>query len=79
LCRTMGRLAIPTLLIYGANDLAAPPEIGQSIYNAIQTPPAQKTLLILPHSRHGAEGPDVPVMQKAIRDFIEQTIENKQR
>ena len=79
LSRTMGRLAIPTLLIYGANDLAAPPEIGQSIYNAIQTPPAQKTLLILPRSRHGAEGPYVPVMQKAIRDFIEQTIENKQR
>ncbi|RPI77764.1 MAG: alpha/beta fold hydrolase [Desulfobacteraceae bacterium] len=74
LSRTMERLAIPTLLIYGAKDLVAPSEIGQSIYDAIQTPPAQKTLLILPHSRHGAEGPDVPVMQKAIRDFIGRAI-----
>jgi len=40
----------------------------------IRTPQSQKTLLILPHSRHGAEGPDIPVMQKAIRDFIERAI-----
>jgi pimeloyl-ACP methyl ester carboxylesterase len=74
LSQTVSRLTIPTLLIYGKNDLIAPPEIGQGIYDAIQTPPMEKTILILPNSRHGAEGVDIPVMQQAIRDFLLQTI-----
>ena len=77
LSQTVSRISIPALLIYGGNDLTAPPEVGQSIYDALQTPPSQKTLLILPNSRHGAEGLDVAVMQKAIRDFINLTIESE--
>jgi proline iminopeptidase len=68
------RLSIPVLLIYGAKDLIAPVEVGQSIYQGISTPESQKTVLILPNSRHGAEGNDVLLMQTAIKDFINQTL-----
>ncbi len=68
------RLSIPTLLIYGSKDLHAPVEVGQSIYKSISTPESQKTFLILPNSRHGAEGDDVLLMQTAIKDFINQTL-----
>ncbi len=72
--QTLPHLSIPVLLIYGAKDLQAPVEVGQSIYQDISTPESQKTLLILPNSRHGAEGNDVPLMQTAIKDFINQTL-----
>jgi pimeloyl-ACP methyl ester carboxylesterase len=68
------RLSIPVLLIYGAKDLVAPVEVGQSIYQGISTPESQKTFLILPNSRHGAEGDDVLSMQIAIKDFIDQAL-----
>jgi len=68
--QTLPRLSIPVLLIYGAKDLQAPVEVGQSIYQGISTPETQKTLLILPNSRHGAEGDDVPLMQTAIKEFM---------
>lgn len=68
------RLSLSVLLIYGAKDLHAPVEIGQSIYQEFSTPESQKPLLILPNSRHGAEGDDVPLMQTAIKDFIDQTM-----
>jgi len=74
LSQTLPRLSIPVLLIYGAKDLHAPVEVGQSIYQGISTPESQKTLLILPNSRHGAEGNDVLLMQTAIKDFIHQTL-----
>ena len=74
LSQTLPRLSIPVLLIYGAKDLHAPVEVGQSIYQGISTPESQKTLLILPNSRHGAEGDDVLLMQTAIKDFIDQTL-----
>ncbi len=66
----LSRISLPVLLIYGDRDLIAPPEVGRAIYARIKTPPAQKTMVILPNSRHGAEGVDVPLMQQAIRRFI---------
>ena len=66
------RVSIPVLLIYGARDLHAPVEVGESIYQGISTPASEKTLLVLPNSRHGAEGDDVLLMQTAIKDFIDQ-------
>jgi hypothetical protein len=60
--------------IYGAKDLRAPVDVGQGIFQGISTPESQKTLLILPNSRHGAEGNDVLLMQTAIKDFINQTL-----
>jgi pimeloyl-ACP methyl ester carboxylesterase len=74
LSQTLPRLYIPVLLIYGAKDLKAPVEVGQSIYQGISIPESQKSLLILPNSRHGAEGNDVLLMQTAIKDFINQTL-----
>jgi len=71
LSQTLPHLSIPVLLIYGAKDLHAPVEVGQSIYQSISTPESQKTLLILPNSRHGAEGNDVLLLQTAIKDFID--------
>ncbi|HSR20569.1 MAG TPA: hypothetical protein VLL49_06610, partial [Anaerolineales bacterium] len=56
----------------GARDLHAPVEVGESIYQGISTPASEKTLLVLPNSRHGAEGDDVLLMQTAIKDFIDQ-------
>lgn len=66
------RLSLPVLLIYGAKDLIAPVEVGQSIYQSISTSADQKTFLILPNSRHGAEGEDILLMQRAIKNFIQQ-------
>ena len=74
LSQTLPRLSIPVLLIYGAKDLKAPVEVGQSIYQGISTPESHKILLILPNSRHGAEGNDVLLMQTAIKAFINQTL-----
>ena len=73
LSQSLPRLSLPVLLIYGAKDLRAPVEVGQSIYQAISTPDPQKILLTLPNSRHGAEGKDVLLLQTAIQDFVSQT------
>lgn len=78
LSQTLPRLSIPVLLIYGARDLKAPVEVGQIIHQSIATPESQKTLLILPNSRHGAEGDDVLLLQGAIRGFIEQNLESEE-
>jgi pimeloyl-ACP methyl ester carboxylesterase len=65
------RVSIPVLLIYGAKDLIAPVEVGQSIYEGVSTPESQKTLLVLPNSRHGAEGDDFLLMQTTIKEFVD--------
>jgi len=69
---TINRITIPTLLIYGGKDLIAPVEVGENIYNEIETAEQDKTLIILENSRHGAENNDVEVFQEAIRGFLEQ-------
>ena len=66
LSQTLPLLSIPVHMIYGAKDLKALAEVGHSIYQGIFTPESQKTLLILPNSRHGAEGEEVQMMQTAI-------------
>jgi len=68
---TIHRLHIPTLLIYGKNDLIAPVGVGEFIYSEISTAEPDKSLLVLENSRHGAEKEDVEIMQKAIIEFIE--------
>lgn len=68
---TIDRLAVPTLLVYGRNDLIAPVEVGESIYREIGTSPEHKDLLVLENSRHGAEGGDRAIFQDAVIDFIE--------
>jgi len=68
------RVSISVLLIYGAKDLIAPVEVGQSIYQGISTPESQKALLVLLNSRHGAEGDDVLLMQTSIMASIDQTL-----
>jgi pimeloyl-ACP methyl ester carboxylesterase len=78
LSQTLPRLSIPVLLIYGGRDLKAPVEVGRIIYHSISTPESQKTLLILPESRHGAEGEDVLIMQNAMADFIRQSLESEE-
>jgi proline iminopeptidase len=74
LSTTVARVSIPVMLIYGERDLIAPPEVGRIIYAKIQTQVSQKNLMILPNSRHGAEGSDVAVMQNGIRRFIAGTV-----
>lgn len=71
LSTSIEKLAIPTLLIYGKNDLIAPPEIGEFIIDIIQTDKADKKLLVLSHSRHGAEGEDIKIFQNEMVQFIE--------
>lgn len=64
------RINVPTLLIYGKKDLIAPVEVGQIIYNEIETVSQDKKLVVLSNSRHGAENKDVLILQKAIQNFI---------
>jgi len=68
---TINRITIPTLLIYGGEDLIAPTEVGEHIYNEIETAEQDKTLVVLENSRHGAENDDVEVFQEAIEEFLE--------
>lgn len=65
------RIHVPTLLVYGRKDLMAPVETGEFIYNEISTDKADKELLVLEQSRHGAENGDIEIMQTAIIEFIE--------
>ena len=65
------RINIPTLLIYGQNDLVAPVEVGQIIYDEIETAEQDKELLVLNNSRHGAENEDVIIFQMQIKSFID--------
>ena len=65
------RIHIPTLLVFGNKDLIAPVEVGEFIYDKINTDEADKTLLVLEHSRHGAENGDIEIFQRAITDFVE--------
>ena len=65
------RINIPALLIYGQNDFVAPVEVGQIIYDEIKTAEQDKELLVLNHSRHGAEDEDVLIFQNAIKSFID--------
>ena len=52
--QTINRITIPTLLIYGGKDLIAPLEVGEHIYNEIETAERDKMLIVLENSRHGA-------------------------
>ena len=65
------RIHVPTLLVYGEKDLIAPVEVGKFIYSEIDTDEADKSLLVLEQSRHGAENGDIEIMQRAIIEFIE--------
>ena len=65
------RINIPTLLIYGQNDLVGPVEVGQIIYDEIETAEQDKELLVLKNSRHGAENEDVLIFQRTIKSFID--------
>jgi len=65
------RIRIPTLLVYGKKDLIAPVGVGEFIYNEIDTGEADKALLVLEQSRHGAENGDIEIMQRAIIEFLE--------
>lgn len=71
IAETIHRIEIPTLLIYGRNDLIAPVEVGEFIYNEISTEPEDKKLVVLENSRHGAGGEDRGLLQTTIIDFIE--------
>ena len=79
---TLLRLAIPTLFVYGAKDLVAPPEVGRAIRDAIATAQSSKTLLIFsrspgtaqraemsPFSRQGGRLPAEPYAVAAPRAF----------
>ena len=65
------RIHVPTLLVYGEKDLIAPVEVGKFIYSEIDTDEADKALLVLEQSRHGAEDGDIEIMQRAIIEFTE--------
>jgi len=65
------RIDIPTLLVYGENDLIAPVEVGEYIYNEIGTDEINKEFLVLEQSRHGAENGDREILQIVIIEFIE--------
>jgi len=69
---TINRITIPTLIIYGGRDLIAPVEVGEHIYNEIETAKQDKMLIVLENSRHGAENNDVELFQEAIGGFLEQ-------
>lgn len=64
------RIQIPALLIYGRNDLVAPVEVGEFIFNEIQTKDDEKKFVVLENSRHGAENEDVKILQDEISNFI---------
>ena len=66
------RIRIPTLLVYGEKDLIAPVEVGEFIYDEISTEEIDKKILVLEHSRHGAENDDIEKLQGALIEFIEQ-------
>ncbi|MBV1861622.1 MAG: alpha/beta hydrolase [Nannocystaceae bacterium] len=71
LLQTAHRVQVPTLMIHGRLDLQSLPEVGQWYYDTIETPPEDKTLLILEDSPHGAVGADVQILQDSIIDFVE--------
>jgi esterase/lipase len=66
------RIHVPTLLVYGARDLIAPVEVGESVCNEIGTGETDKALLALEHSRHGAENGDREILRRAVLEFIEE-------
>jgi len=71
IAETIHRIDIPTLLIYGRKDIIAPVEVGEFIHNEINTEHKDKKLVVLEHSRHGAEYEDRELLQYTIIDFIE--------
>ena len=66
------RIQVPTLLVYGKYDLIAPVEVGESMLNCIGTDETDKALLVLEHSRHGAENGDREILQRAVVEFVEE-------
>jgi esterase/lipase len=72
LSATIGRLSVPTLLVYGKDDLVAPPEVGEFIYKTIMTKSDEKKLVIMKESRHGAEGNDIQFFQNELIQFIDE-------
>jgi len=71
IAETIHRIDIPTLLIYGRKDIIAPVEVGAFIYAEINTIEQDKDLVVLEHSRHGAEFEDREILQNTIMDFID--------
>ncbi|MCB9665112.1 MAG: alpha/beta hydrolase [Alphaproteobacteria bacterium] len=71
LLETAHRVRVPTLMIHGAYDLVAPPEVGQWYHDTIETPEEDKELVILEDSPHGAIGADRQIFLDRIRGFLE--------
>ena len=71
IAETIHRIEIPTVIIYGRQDIVAPVEVGAFIYNEISTEQQDKKLVVLENSRHGAEHKDRELLQNTIIDFIE--------
>ncbi len=71
IAETIHRIEIPTVIIYGRQDIIAPVEVGEFIYNEISTEQQEKELVVLEQSRHGAEHEDREILQNTVIDFIE--------
>ena len=71
IAETIHRIDVPTLIIYGRNDIVAPVEVGEFIYNEISTEQQDKELVVLENSRHGAEHADRELLQITVIDFID--------
>lgn len=66
----MNKITIPSLIIWGALDGRCPVPLAQQAYNALGTPEADKSIVLLPNSGHEPVDKDIDLFQDSVRNFI---------
>jgi proline iminopeptidase len=71
LSEEMGRLTIPTLLLWGRHDGAVPIAMGQDAYDRIGTDEADKELVIFEQSAHSPDIEETEAFNETVNRFLE--------
>lgn len=67
----LGKVKIPSLLLWGKYDFIVPPSLGEEMLDKLGTPDARKSLIIYEDSGHSPMGSDAEGFIRDVMDFID--------
>jgi len=73
----LGAITLPALIIWGAEDLVVPLEVGEQTYEALGTPAADKTLVVLEKTAHTVPTEAPAESLAAMHTFINGVVESE--
>ena len=71
----MSAITLPTLIIWGEEDLVVLVEVGRATFDAIGTPESDKTLVIIPETAHTVPNESPVETLEAMHTFISEVVQ----